>query len=107
MKEIFERTIVLAADNVGKLREPDVMRVMQEYFLEHKRIDDFADYIISNRPDLVSETKACQSELLQCWTCKTAVGSIRDMGAISPIWCDDCFKSMLDELRIVQGEPLL
>lgn len=62
--ETCERSIILAADNVSKLRAPDVLRVMEDFFFAHGSTQEMVDYISENRPDLVDEAKACQIEIV-------------------------------------------
>jgi len=64
-KEQCERSIVLAADHIGKLRQVDVMRVIEDYFFGHGSTQTLVDYISKNRPDLAEEAKACQLELVK------------------------------------------
>jgi len=59
-----ERSIVLAADHVGKLRKPDVMRVMEDFFFTYGSTGELVDYITEHRPDLAAEAQACQLELV-------------------------------------------
>lgn len=62
--EACERSIVLAADGVEKLRQSDVMRVMEDYFYTNGGTAELVDYISSHRPDLADEANACQLELV-------------------------------------------
>jgi hypothetical protein len=64
VKEACERSIILAAAGVAKLREPDVTRVMEDYFYAHGSTSELVDYIVQHRPDLASEANACQLELV-------------------------------------------
>lgn len=64
VKESCERSIVLAADDVSKLRQPDVMRVFEDYFFAHGSTQELVDYISEHRPDLAAEAKDCQLELV-------------------------------------------
>lgn len=63
--EACERSIVLAADNVSKLREPDVMRVMEDFFFSTGCVSEIVEYICENRPDLENEAKQCAKEITQ------------------------------------------
>ena len=62
--EACERSIILAADNVSKLRKPDVMRVMEDFFFGRGSTQEMVDYISESRPDLAQEAKECQLELI-------------------------------------------
>ena len=62
--EQCERSIVLAADHVGKLRASDVMRVMEDYFFTYGSTGTIVEYISENRPDLKDEAEACRLELV-------------------------------------------
>lgn len=61
--EACERSIVLAADSVEKLRSQDVARVMDDYFFAHGSTSDLVDYISEHRPDLRDEAMACRLDL--------------------------------------------
>ena len=61
--EACERSIVLAADGVAKLRQPDVMRVIEDYYTPRGTFE-IVDYILERRPDLRDEAIACQLELI-------------------------------------------
>lgn len=61
--EACERSIILAADGVKRLRKPDVMRVMSDFFFGHGSVVEMVEYITENRPDLADEVKACRLEL--------------------------------------------
>ena len=65
IKESCERSIVLAADGVEKLRVTDVMRVVEDFFYAHGSTSEIVDYISINRPDLSEEAKACQLEIVE------------------------------------------
>ncbi|MDA1277440.1 MAG: hypothetical protein O2960_25855 [Verrucomicrobia bacterium] len=64
IKVACERSIILAADGVEKLRVTDVMRVMEDFFYGAGSTAEMVDYIVANRPDLADEAKACQIELV-------------------------------------------
>ena len=63
IKEACERSIVLAADGVEKLRVMDVMRVMEDFSCGGGDVNEMVDYISTNRSDLSAEAKACQMEI--------------------------------------------
>lgn len=65
IKESCERSIILAADDVSKLRQSDVMRVMEDYFFTYGSTSELVDYITQNRPDLAVEANAYAIELVQ------------------------------------------
>lgn len=62
--EACERSIILAADGVAKLRLPDVDRVMCDFFSTYGSTQELVDYISTHRPDLAAEARACQLELI-------------------------------------------
>lgn len=66
VKESCERSIILAADGVDKLRLPDVMRVMEDYFYAHGSTVELLEYIAEHRPDLRQEAENCRLELVPC-----------------------------------------
>ena len=64
IKEACERSIVLAADSVEKLRVSDVMRVIEDFFFTYGTSAEIVEYISAARPDLASESRQCQLELV-------------------------------------------
>lgn len=64
-KAACERSIILAANGIKRLRKPDVMRVMADFFQGHGSVVEMVDYITVNRPDLAAEVEACRLELAQ------------------------------------------
>lgn len=62
--ERCERSIVLSADHVAKLRKCDVWRVMGDYFHQHGSTAELVDYISVKRPDLADAAKAEALELV-------------------------------------------
>lgn len=62
-KDRCERSIILAADSVEKLRVMDVMRVIDDFFSGYNNTAEIVEYISSNRPDLAEEAMACQLEV--------------------------------------------
>lgn len=58
-----ERSIVLAADHVGRLRECDVMRVCEDYFFTYGTCALLVQYISENRPDLRNMAESCEAEI--------------------------------------------
>lgn len=61
-----ERSIVLAADHVGRLRECDVMRVCEDYFFTYGKCNLLVQYISNSRPDLRNMVESCAAELENC-----------------------------------------
>lgn len=59
-----DRSIILAADDISKLRAPDVQRVIEDFFFGYGSSQEIVDYISEHRPDLAAEAKACQLELV-------------------------------------------
>lgn len=62
--EACERSIILAANGIAKLRISDVSRVMEDFFFAHGSTKELVEYISEHRPDLRIEAEACQLELV-------------------------------------------
>ena len=58
-----ERSILLAADHISKLRDVDVMRVVEDYLRATGKTDGIVAFIAEHRPELASEAKQCAIEL--------------------------------------------
>lgn len=62
--EACARSVVLAADDISKLRKVDVLRVIADYYYGTGSTQEFIDYLSEFRPDLVEEAKECEKEIL-------------------------------------------
>lgn len=63
IQTLCERSIILAASSVAKLRKDDVWRVMADFQHGHGDVSQLVGYIIENRPDLKLEAETCEAEL--------------------------------------------
>lgn len=62
-QEACQRSIVLAADDVTKLRKQDVLRVCQDFWFAHGDLSELVAFVSENRPDLTEEIEACEREI--------------------------------------------
>lgn len=61
--EACARSVVLASDDISKLRKVDVWRVISDYYFATGSTQEFIDYLSEFRPDLVEEAKECENEI--------------------------------------------
>ena len=58
----FQQAIMVSADDVSKLRRPDVFRVLDGWPGNADSRVTFADWIVTNRPDLSEEVAECLAD---------------------------------------------